>query len=87
MTVFEWFTAALAAALVLATFLGFFIGLLGWLGGVYIVRCSGCHHLTLSSERDPRPSCVHCRHPMLTHPLYSVRHPHQKPIVDDPLRY
>ena len=37
---------------------------------------------------QPQPSCPHCRHPALTHPLYAAHHPGAPVRVrDDPLKY
>jgi hypothetical protein len=42
-------------------------------GGLYVVRCSGCDHFRFSLTAQPH-SCAYCRHPMLLHPIRGVRH-------------
>ena len=46
-----------------------YLGLLGMLGGVSIVRCVSCRHFTFTFSDGPSPSCAQCRHPRLLHPL------------------
>jgi hypothetical protein len=70
------------------TTIAMWLGLIGWLGGVHLVRCTACRHLTMAIANQPQPSCPHCRHPMLTHPLYAAHHPDARVRVrNDPLRY
>ncbi len=88
MTVYEVLTIALVALLASATTIAIYVGLLNWVGGVFLVRCAACHHLTFSSAKDPQASCPHCRHPALLHPLYAATHPGARVRVRaDPLRY
>jgi hypothetical protein len=65
-----------------------FLGLANWVGAFYMVHCRRCHHLTGSNRDQPVDTCVHCRHPVLTHPLYALAH-RTAPIQvrPDPLHY
>jgi DNA-directed RNA polymerase subunit RPC12/RpoP len=74
MGVYEALTVILIAMLALAATVAIYIGLIGLLGGLYIVECSQCGHLTFSSTNRPGPSCVHCRHPVLMHPVHAIVH-------------
>jgi hypothetical protein len=90
MTVYEVLTIVVVFVLATATTTAIYLGLLNWLGGVFIVRCAACHHLTLSTVNVARPSCPHCRHPALTHPLYTAHRIGQPPavrVVGDRLKY
>ena len=90
MTVEEVFTIAIIAVLAIAATAAIYVGLLNWIGAFYVVRCAACHHLTFSSVNRSQESCPHCRHPVLTHPLYSLHHPRSRSevrVVGDRLRY
>jgi DNA-directed RNA polymerase subunit RPC12/RpoP len=90
MTVYEVLTLAVGVVLAMAATAAVYLGLLNWAGGVFIVRCAACHHLTLSSANRPQQSCPHCRHPVLTHPLYSahrIGRPSAVRVVGDRLKY
>jgi type IV secretory pathway TrbD component len=90
MTVYEGLTIALIVMLALATTAAIYLGLLNWIGALFVVRCAACHHLTFASANEPQSSCVHCRHPVLTHPVYAVRHAGAEGgvrVVGDRLRY
>ena len=90
MSVYEVLTIALIAVLAVATTAAIYLGLLNWIGAFFVVRCAACHHLTFSSAKMAQKSCPHCRHPVLTHPLYSLHHPRalsQVRVVGDRLRY
>ncbi|BBY14652.1 hypothetical protein [Mycolicibacterium litorale] len=90
MTVYEALTVALIIVLAAATVVALYVGLMNWVGAAHVVRCSSCHHLTMASARQPQQSCPHCRHPVLTHPLYALHHPRdarQVRVVGDSLRY
>lgn len=90
MSVYEVLTVVLISLLATAATAAIYLGLLGWMGGVYVVRCTACHHLTLSATKQPTQSCAHCRHPVLLHPLYSVLHPGRPSkvkVVRDRLKY
>lgn len=90
MTVFEALTVALIIVLATATVIALYVGLMNWVGAAHVVRCASCHHLTVASAKEPQQSCPHCRHPVLTHPLYAVHHPRsarQVRVVGDRLRY
>jgi hypothetical protein len=90
LTVYEILTFAVVVVLATAATAAIYLGLLNWLGAVFIVRCAACHHLTLSSVNSARPSCPHCRHPALTHPLYTAHHirqPSTVRVVGDRLKY
>jgi ribosomal protein S27E len=86
MTVEEVFTIGLIAVLASAATAAIYIGLLNWMGAFYVVRCAECRHLTFSSADQSRESCAHCRHPVLMHPVYSLRHSGVR-MVNDRLRY
>ncbi|MBV9091294.1 MAG: hypothetical protein JO044_15560 [Mycobacteriaceae bacterium] len=75
MSVYEVLTVVLIAVLALAASAAIYLGVLGLLGGFYFVRCAGCGHLWFSATRLPQPSCAHCRHPLLLHPLHAAHHP------------
>ncbi|MCV7229923.1 hypothetical protein [Mycolicibacterium komossense] len=90
MTVYEVLTVVVVVVLATAATAAIYLGLLNWAGGVFVVRCAACHHLTLSPENLPQPSCPHCRHPALTHPLYTANHigqPRAVRVVGDALKY
>jgi len=90
MTVYEVLTIAVIVVLGTAATAAIYLGLLNWIGGAYIVRCAGCRHLTVASDRQPQQSCPHCRHPVLMHPLHAAHHPRrfaEVRVVRDRLRY
>lgn len=65
-----------------------FLGLLNWMGAFHVVHCTTCKHLTGAKENHPQDHCPHCRHPVLTHPVYAARHRDDKVrVLADPLRY
>ncbi|HUO37672.1 MAG TPA: hypothetical protein VMU34_07480 [Mycobacterium sp.] len=76
MDVYEVLTVIITALLALAATAAIYIGVMGLLGGFYFARCAACGHLVFSSTKRPHPSCVHCRHPVLLHPLHAALHPH-----------
>jgi DNA-directed RNA polymerase subunit RPC12/RpoP len=82
----EVFTIGVIAVLATATTAAIYLGLLNWMGAFYVVRCAACHHLTFSSSNRSQESCPHCRHPVLMHPIYSLRHNGVR-VVNDGLRY
>ncbi|HEY5841369.1 MAG TPA: hypothetical protein VIU87_07855 [Mycobacterium sp.] len=88
MTVYEILTVMVAIGVGTVATVAIYLGLLNWIGVFHIVRCSTCHHLTASSVNRPQPSCPHCRHPALTHPLYAAHHRGAPVRVRvDPLKY
>ncbi len=88
MTVYEVLSIFLIVVLATFTTVAIWLGLLNWLGAFHVVRCQTCRHLTVSTAKQPRTSCPHCRHPLLTHPLYAVNHPDARVRVrNDPLKY
>jgi DNA-directed RNA polymerase subunit RPC12/RpoP len=90
MTVYEVLTVVLIIVLATAATAAIYLGILNWIGALYVVRCASCHHLTFSSANRRQGSCPHCRHPVLTHPVYAAHHPgHQSEIrvVGDRLKY
>jgi hypothetical protein len=90
MPFYEVATIALVVVLATAATAAIYVGLLNWVGAFYVVRCAACHHLTFSSSNEAQGSCVHCRHPVLLHPVYAVRHPRnltEVRVVGDRLRY
>ena len=64
------------AALLVATTVMAYVGMLGILGGIRFVRCDHCGHLGLTSTLEPLRSCTYCRHGRLLHPLASLHHAH-----------
>jgi ribosomal protein S27E len=74
MSAYEVLTIALIAVIGTAATAAIYLGLLNWMGAFYVVRCAGCHHLAFSKAKSAQASCPHCRHPVLTHPLYSLHH-------------
>jgi DNA-directed RNA polymerase subunit RPC12/RpoP len=90
MAFYEVLTFALIAVLAAAATVAIYLGLLNWIGGVFVVRCAACHHLTFASANQPKESCPHCRHPVLMHPLYTAIHRGSRAevrVVGDRLRY
>jgi len=90
MTIYEELTIALIIVLALATTAAIYVGLLNWIGGAHVVRCGACHHMTFSSVNEVQQSCPHCRHPVLTHPIYAAHHPKRLSevrVVGDRLKY
>jgi DNA-directed RNA polymerase subunit RPC12/RpoP len=90
MTFYEVLTIALIAVLASAATVAIYLGLLNWMGAMFVVRCAACHHLTLASANHAAQSCPHCRHPVLMHPLYAAIHRGSRPevrVVGDRLRY
>jgi DNA-directed RNA polymerase subunit RPC12/RpoP len=85
-TVEEVFTISLIAVLATAATGAIYLGLLNWMGAFYVVRCAACHHLTFSSANESQESCTHCRHPILMHPIRSLRHSGVR-VVNDRLHY
>jgi hypothetical protein len=86
MTAEEVFTIGVAVLLAVAATAAIYLGLLNWMGAFYVVRCAACHHLTFSSANQAQESCPHCRHPVLMHPIYSMRHSGVR-VVNDRLHY
>jgi DNA-directed RNA polymerase subunit RPC12/RpoP len=90
MSAYEVLTIVLIAVIGTAATAAIYLGLLNWVGAFFVVRCAACHHLAFSTANSPRTSCPHCRHPVLTHPLYTVGHRDsrgQVRVVGDRLHY
>ena len=90
MSVYEVLTVVLIAVIGTAATAAIYLGLLNWIGAFFVVRCAACHHLTFSTAKIEQTSCPHCRHPVLTHPLYAAHHsrsPSKVRVVGDRLRY
>jgi hypothetical protein len=90
MAVYEALTVALIFVLATATIIAIYVGMMNWIGAVHVVRCAACHHLTVGAGNESAPSCPHCRHPVLMHPLYAAHHPRearQPRVVGDRLHY
>ena len=90
MSVYEVLTIVLIAVIGAAAIAAIYLGLLNWASAFYVVRCTACHHLTFAAANDAQRSCPHCRHPVLTHPLYAVHHRDslsQVRVVGDRLHY
>jgi hypothetical protein len=80
MVVVEVLAGVLVAALLVATTVMAYAGMLGILGFVRFVRCDHCAHLGLTSTLNPLRSCAYCRHGRLLHPLASLHHAHAAKI-------
>ncbi len=87
MTVYEISTIVVIAVLGAAATAAIYLGLLNWVGALYVVRCAACHHLTFASANRSQESCAHCRHPALMHPIYAMHHRAGVRVVDDRLHY
>ncbi len=91
MSAYEVLTIVLIAVIGTAATAAIYLGLLSWAGALFVVRCAACHHLTFSTAKiEQAASCPHCRHPVLTHPLYAMHHPrsaNQVRVVGDRLRF
>ena len=74
MTVYEDLTFALIFVAGAAATAAIYLGALGLLGGLDIVRCASCNHWTLASTDQRQRSCFWCRHTVMTHPLQAVHH-------------
>ncbi|HEY4611080.1 MAG TPA: hypothetical protein VIH06_17825 [Ilumatobacteraceae bacterium] len=89
MSVYEVLTVLLIVVIGTAATAAIYLGLLNWAGAFFVVRCEACHHLAFSSAKTAQKSCPHCRHPVLTHPLYAMHHPRnvsEVRVVGDRLR-
>lgn len=78
MTVYQVLTIVLVTVLAIAATAAIYLGLLNWIGALYVVRCTECHHLAFNSKNRPRESCPHCRHPILTHPIHAMHYPDRR---------
>ncbi len=90
MSVYEVLTIVLIAVIATAATAAIYLGLLNWIGAFFVVRCAACHHLAFSTQKAGHVSCPHCRHPVLTHPLYAMHHRHaagRVRVVGDGLHY
>ena len=68
--------AVLAVALAAVTVVAAVVGLLGVSGFTPIRRCPVCQKFALQRRGGEQCNeCEHCRHPYLTHPFRSLRHP------------
>ncbi len=74
MTLDQGVTVLLMVGVGVLTTAALYVGLVGMLGGFYIVRCASCSHWTFSAVDRPPRSCARCRHPTLRHPLRAIRH-------------
>lgn len=68
----EFVTAVLGFAVGCATTAALYIGLLGMVGAVHVVRCTACSHWMVSGTDSPA-ICTRCNHPLLWHPLIAMR--------------
>ena len=88
MAVYQVFTVAVIVVLAVAATAAIYLGLLNWFGAAYVVRCAACHHLTLSSAKDPQASCPHFFNDTATTEIYTAGHRDQPVrVVGDRLRY
>jgi hypothetical protein len=90
MSVYEVLTIVLIAVVGTAATAAIYLGLLNWAKAFFVVRCDACHHLTFASANIAQKSCPHCRHPVLTHPIYAMHHPRSHSgvrVVGDRLRF
>jgi DNA-directed RNA polymerase subunit RPC12/RpoP len=71
-TVYEVLTIALIVVLAAASTAAIYLGLRGWAGDLYVVRCASCNHLTFASADQPPHSCPYCRHGVLLHPMHAI---------------
>jgi hypothetical protein len=78
-TLDEGITVVLMVGVGALTTAALYVGLVGMLGGFYIVRCASCNHWIFSPADRPRQSCTRCRRSALLHPLRAVRHPERGP--------
>ena len=89
MSAYEVLTIVLIAVIGTAATAAIYLGLLNWVGAFFVVRCARCHHLAFSTAKTAQ-SCAHCRHPVLTHPLYAMHHARSEDrvrVVGDRLHY
>jgi hypothetical protein len=77
MTADEALTVILIVVVGALTTAALYVGLLGMLGAIDIVRCDSCNHLTLSPTQRLRHYCIRCRHPLLLHPARAIHHRRQ----------
>ncbi len=77
----EVLVGVLVAALLIVTTVMAYIGMLGILGVVCLVRCDRGGHLGVTSPHEPLRSCTYCRHGRLIHPLATLHHAHALHVV------
>ena len=53
MTVYQVLTIVLITVLAIAATVAIYLGLLNWIGALYVVRCTECHHLAFNSANRP----------------------------------
>lgn len=90
MSAYEVLTIVLIAVIATAATAAIYLGLLNWVGAFHVVRCAACHHLAFSTAKTAQSSCPHCRHPVLTHPIYAAHHPrshNEVRVVGDRLHF
>lgn len=68
----EFVTAALGFVVGCATTAALYIGMLGMMGAVHVVRCTACSHWMVSGTDSPAV-CMRCSHPLLWHPVIAMR--------------
>lgn len=68
----EFVTAVLGFVVGCATTAALYIGLLGMVGAVHVVRCTACSHWMVSWT-DSAAICTRCSHPLLWHPVIAMR--------------
>ncbi len=78
----EVLTGVLVIILAVATTAMLALGVAGAAGVVHYLRCEQCHRLSMVSGDSPTPTCVHCQHERLLHPMavrhraHAAHHPH-----------
>lgn len=68
----EFVTAALGFVVGCATTAALYIGMLGMMGAVHVVRCTACSHWMVDGTDSPAV-CRRCSHPRLWHPVIAMR--------------
>ena len=74
--IIEVLTGALVVTMLIAMAAALYVGLLGALGLIRLVRCDCCGHLGMTTASAPLRACGRCRHGRLLHPLLSLHHAH-----------
>jgi hypothetical protein len=80
--IIEVLTGVLVAVSVVVMAVALYVGLLGALGFIRLVRCDRCGHLGMTTAAAPLRACGRCRHGRLLHPLVSLHHAYVVPDRD-----
>jgi predicted amidophosphoribosyltransferase len=65
----ELVTVTLMVVVGATTVAAFYLGLLGLLGALLIVRCQSCTRWIVTSMNGAPDFCPHCHHPLTVHSL------------------